>query len=142
RVPSWGRSSVPRFAFTANDVKFKIPGVRWVSFSTRFWVQSGIPFTPRVLGDANGDGLYNDIAFIPNPDDAELPQDVRNGMLALLSDAPGSVKRCLRKQQGRIASRNSCTGPWSGGFDMRIGVSALQRFRLPINITVMNAGGL
>jgi carboxypeptidase family protein len=74
-------------------------------------IQSGLPFTPVVSGDVNGDGIANDRAFIVS---ASAPSSsVANGMKAMLVSAPDRVKSCLEPQSGRPAKRNSCDGPWT-----------------------------
>jgi hypothetical protein len=72
---------------------------------------SGIPFTPVVLGDVNGDGLSNDRAFIFGPTTTD--PTIASGMSQLLSSASSRVKKCLTHQIGTIAGRNSCDGPWT-----------------------------
>ncbi|WP_420127234.1 carboxypeptidase-like regulatory domain-containing protein [Longimicrobium sp.] len=73
-------------------------------------VQSGLPFTPEVAGDVNGDALANDAAFIPDPASAADPA-LAEGMRALLESS--SAAECLSRQLGRIAGAGSCTGPWT-----------------------------
>jgi hypothetical protein len=73
--------------------------------------QSGLPYTPLVAGDVNGDGLSNDRAFVFNP--AAADPSLASGMTSLLSNASGRVKKCLTSQFGTIAGRNSCEGPWT-----------------------------
>lgn len=71
-------------------------------------VRSGAPFTPgfRAGVDANGDGdPHNDPAFI----DGALP-----GMGALLED-----NKCLARQAGRFAARNSCRADLAQRLDLR-----------------------
>jgi len=80
---------------------------------------SGAPFTPIVGSDINGDGAKNDRAFIFDP--ATTPDsDIATGMRTLLTTAPSAVRSCLRHQLGRIAARNSCTGPWQPSLDLQI----------------------
>lgn len=74
-------------------------------------LQSGLPFTPVVQGDINGDGRANDRAFIPNPATADAA--LSSQLAALLNSSTGNVRECLNAQIGRVASRNSCRGPWS-----------------------------
>ena len=80
---------------------------------------AGTPYTPLVGGDINGDGSRNDRAFIFNaanePDTA-----IANGMQRLLANASAGAKRCLQTQLGRIAARNSCTGPWQPSLDLQL----------------------
>jgi hypothetical protein len=84
-------------------------------------VQSGNPFTPMTAGDVNGDGYNNDRAFIYNP--ASTADPVLSASMAnLLSNAPPSVRDCLRRQLGTIAGKNSCQSPWSTSLSLRVGL--------------------
>ena len=74
--------------------------------------QSGLPFTPIVQGDVNGDGLGGDRAFIPNPaitSDTSLATQLR----ALMANGSGVARRCLLANLGQVAPRNGCRGPWT-----------------------------
>jgi hypothetical protein len=84
-------------------------------------VSSGLPFTPRVSGDVNGDGFANDRAFLFGPED---PQDSATaaGMRKLLTTAPANVRDCLLSQMGQIASRNSCRGSWQTQLNVQLGL--------------------
>jgi hypothetical protein len=88
-----------------------------VSVSGRF--QSGTPYTPLVSGDINGDGAYNDRAFIFNPI-TTADSAVAAGMRSMLASAPSGVRSCLKSQIDRIADRNSCHGPWSATMNGQI----------------------
>ncbi len=82
-------------------------------------LQSGLPFTPMVGGDVNGDGLLNDRAFIFDPSktsDAALASATRS----LLSSTSSNVRDCIMSQLGQPAGRNSCEGPWTTTLDARI----------------------
>ncbi len=99
---------------------------------------SGAPFSPVVDGDANGDGVDNDPAFVFNPaTDSQLAHEMRS----LLSTAPSSVRRCLLQQIGTLARRNSCRSRWSAGLDLRLTLTpwriALDR-RLRISLFTRN----
>src|SRR5207302_9270582 len=72
---------------------------------------SGVPFTPLVGSDINGDGARNDRAFVFDPATAPDPS-VATAMSAVLATAPPAVRDCLRRQLGHVAGRNACTGPW------------------------------
>ncbi len=78
---------------------------------------SGVPFTPMVGGDINGDGLRDDRAFIFAPG-AATP--VAQAMSRLLAGASASVRDCLERQVGAVAGSNSCTGPWQGSLDFQL----------------------
>jgi len=101
-----------------------------VSWNGQF--RSGAAYTPMVAGDVNGDGYGNDRAFIyggaPAADSAT--NATINGMTQLLASANGAVKACLTNQLGRIASRNSCRGPWSSNASLNITLDRVK-FRMP-----------
>jgi hypothetical protein len=74
--------------------------------------RSGVPYTPTIIGDVNGDGYSNDRAFIFDPahtTDAALALQMQQ----LLDNSSGGAKDCLLKQIGQLAGRSSCTGPWT-----------------------------
>ncbi|HTE45055.1 MAG TPA: carboxypeptidase-like regulatory domain-containing protein [Gemmatimonadaceae bacterium] len=80
--------------------------------------QSGLPFTPIVQGDVNGDGRSGDRAFIPDPSretDATLAQGIR----ALISDGSSSARKCLLENAGLVAARNGCRGSWTQSFNIQ-----------------------
>jgi hypothetical protein len=77
-------------------------------------LQSGLPFTPMIGSDVNGDGFANDRAFIPQI----------SGSLGANSSffpgVPSSIRECLSRQAGTAAARNSCEGPWTASMDAQI----------------------
>ncbi|HEX9310034.1 MAG TPA: carboxypeptidase-like regulatory domain-containing protein [Gemmatimonadaceae bacterium] len=80
--------------------------------------QSGLPFTPLVEGDVNGDGRSGDRAFIPNPateSDANLAAQLR----ALLANGSSTARGCLLANLGRPAPRNGCRGPWTESLNIQ-----------------------
>ncbi|MEO8192290.1 MAG: carboxypeptidase regulatory-like domain-containing protein [Gemmatimonadales bacterium] len=79
---------------------------------------SGGFFTPIVGGDVNGDGLRNDRPFVFDPSTAG-DTALSNGMSRLLATAPERARECLVSQMKTIASRNSCSVPWSPSFDLQ-----------------------
>jgi hypothetical protein len=118
---------------------FKLPATRIIA---QFWLQSGARYTPLVAGDINGDGQSNDAAFVFNP--ATTPDAaLRDGLAALLEQAPQAARRCVTTQYGRIAARNSCTGPWTGSLDVRIEFAPHWLFPHEggMTIDVINAAG-
>ena len=92
--------------------------------------QSGLPFTPLVSGDVNGDGLANDRAFI-----ADSP-----AMRSLIASSPANVARCLESQLGHAAGRNSCEGPWTASMNagMHLGADYLRGHRLDVSLNFAN----
>jgi hypothetical protein len=100
---------------------------------------SGTPYTPRVAGDVNGDGVNNDRAFIYTSSAAD-PQ-VAAGMSRLLANSGGRVRSCLEQQAARIAERNSCRGPWQPSLDLQLNYrpTALGlNQRLLLSLTTVN----
>ena len=81
--------------------------------------QSGLPYTPLVGGDVNGDGFFNDRAFVFNP---LAPPDsaVGAGLRALLAGASPQTGECLTSQLGHAAGRNSCEGPWTASLNANL----------------------
>ena len=89
---------------------------RWFGVTLSGKVSSGLPFTPMVASDVNGDGLANDRAFIVDPAktaDASLA----SGMRSLLATTSTRSRDCLLAQLGSAASRNSCEGPWTAALN-------------------------
>ena len=115
----FGDPRMVEWATGANDARHAfvfqggmyIPKVGSVTAFSR--IQSGLPFTPIVQGDVNGDGRTGDRAFIPDPQSASTSAELRGGMAALLESTSDNVRDCLARQFGSAAGRNSCRGPWT-----------------------------
>lgn len=71
-------------------------------------ISSGLPFTPTMSGDLNGDEFANDRAFIFAPSPSGAP--VARSLNALLAGSSSPVRECLLRQQNTPAARNSCEG--------------------------------
>ncbi|MCC6245051.1 MAG: carboxypeptidase regulatory-like domain-containing protein [Gemmatimonadaceae bacterium] len=75
-------------------------------------LQSGLPFTPLVQGDVNGDGRSGDRAFVPNPattSDATLAA----GLRALQSSGSAVARTCIEQSIAKPLARNGCRGSWT-----------------------------
>ena len=72
---------------------------------------SGRRYTPMVGGDVNGDGRFDDRAFLFDPA-TTADTSLARQMSALLSSATRQTRRCLLRQLGRLAAPNSCTTGW------------------------------
>jgi hypothetical protein len=96
-------------------------------------IRSGLPFTPVVASDINGDGLANDRAFVADP--ARMGDSLGTQMRSLLAAASARVRDCLRRQLGTVAGRNSCEGPMTGDATLVMGFNS-TRFRLPQRASV------
>ncbi|CAN5897126.1 TonB-dependent receptor [soil metagenome] len=140
------REEVSGFSSTAGDplhVEWarSAQGPHQVSYSLRYrlfnaiqlnWngsFRSGSAFTPMIAGDVNGDGYSNDRAFVHATSGTADPA-LAEGMRQLLENSTGSVRRCLEKQIGTIAARNSCRGPWSSTASLNATLDR-AKFRLP-----------
>lgn len=109
---------------------FQLQGIhpvgRWVEVGVVGRLVSGAPFTPRVDADINGDGVANDAAFVFG---AAADPALAGAMDDLRRNAPAGVRRCLARQMGRIAARNSCTGPWTASLDLQVNLPVDQGTR-------------
>ena len=105
-------------------------------------VASGLPYTPMIATDVNGDGLANDRALVFNPERAS-DTALAAGMRSLLENAAPNVKQCLVAQLGRAASRNSCEGPWTEQLNASVRLSGQQLLHTPrMDVTINFANPL
>lgn len=105
-------------------------------------VASGLPYTPMIGSDVNGDGLANDRAFVFDPrrtSDTALA----SGMRSLLETAVPNVRQCLDAQLGHAAARNSCEGPWTAQLNASLRLSGQQLLHTPrMDVTINFANPL
>src|SRR5256714_2689714 len=141
-IVEWGRSDNGRRQALLATVTYPIKPAFELTAIGR--AVSGSLFSPMVGGDINGDGRFNDRAFIFNPTDAMASGDtaVANGMTRLLATASDRARDCLLKQTGKVADRSSCSTPWSPSLDLQANIRpagfGLDR-RLTISVSTMNA---
>jgi hypothetical protein len=115
----WGSSSRGRIHAFSLSFGYPIGTNLEISASGRF--QSGSPYTPIVGGDLNGDGSSrNDRAFIFAPDAPGTDPTLSAEMQRLLERTSPSARSCLEAQFGQLATRNSCTGPWTSRLDLAV----------------------
>lgn len=107
-------------------------------------VVSGVPYSPIVAGDVNGDGWVNDRAFVFSSGNGA--DGTGEGLRNLLATAPGAARGCLHENEGRIFARNACRGPWSAALNARAEFASPIRGtanRATVAITLSNPlGGL
>ncbi|MGE0551907.1 MAG: carboxypeptidase regulatory-like domain-containing protein [Gemmatimonadales bacterium] len=137
-VREWSTSDFERrHAFLAT-VTLPVTDNLEVTSIARF--SSGTPYTPRVSGDVNGDGVSgNDRAFVFSASAADTA--IANGKARLLESTSGGVRACLERQSGRIAERNSCSGPWRPSLDLQVNFRPTflgLNQRLLISLTTIN----
>jgi hypothetical protein len=130
RVQFWARSGMPRHQFHVTTLT-RIGPAR---LGLRADLLSGIPFTPLVDGDINGDGRPNDLAFLPA---SEHGSENARALNDFIRAAPPRVARCLASHRGEIAPARSCHGEWKlrveASLDLAIPV------RLPVGDLVLSA---
>ncbi|HYV99373.1 MAG TPA: carboxypeptidase regulatory-like domain-containing protein [Gemmatimonadaceae bacterium] len=129
-----------------HSLRFTASGrVWWFNFGVTSFLYSGIPLTPLVSGDVNGDGVgNNDRAFIPDPAttrDTSLARQLNE----LIAHAPSTARSCITSQLGRMAGANSCHTPWQARLDLTASITPPSSWnyndRFRITIGVMNASG-
>jgi len=100
-------------------------GVRsgWASATLWGRIGSGLPFTPVVSGDVNGDGRPGDRAFIFDPGAPEVDRTTAEGIRALLANGHGIARECIESHLGERAPRNGCRGPWTRALHGRVVVA-------------------
>jgi len=144
RALEWARGDLDaRHQFVVQGVFRPLGDGRLLAFFSGR-AQSGLPFTPMVAGDVNGDGLPNDRAYVFAPTSAG-DTSLANGMRSLLASAPRNVRDCLDAQLGHAAARNSCEGPWTESLNigMRVSGQLLHTPRMDVTVNLANPlGGL
>ncbi len=115
------------------------------NFGINSFLYSGLPLTPLVNGDINGDGnSSNDRAFIPDP--ATTPDTSLGRQLGeLITHAPGAARKCLTSQFGRMAGANTCRTPWQARIDISASITPPSSWgysdRLRLTFNLSNANG-
>lgn len=97
-------------------------------------VRSGSQYTPMIAGDINGDGNFNDRAFVFDPA-ATADAGVASAMGSLLQSASPGARECLEKQLGQLSRRGSCRGPWSTFGSLSISFNP-QKIGLPQRLSL------
>ena len=106
-----------------------LPSFYGITAGVRFSGIGGTRYSMVVNGNINGDFVSgNDLAYVFDPDDANTPQDIRDGINSLLnsSDVDESFKSYLRKSFGKVAERNGGENGFYGVWDLRV----TKNFRL------------
>ncbi|HVE33990.1 MAG TPA: carboxypeptidase-like regulatory domain-containing protein [Gemmatimonadaceae bacterium] len=138
---AWGRGDLDaRHQFTVQTVFWPRGTKPGPGFFFYGHVQSGLPYTPMVGSDVNGDGLVDDRAFIFDPSKVSDPA-LASGLQALQRGSAKSARECIARQLGAAAARNSCEGPWTASLNLNVIVNggdlsrSLERFQLGLNFT-------
>jgi len=141
-LSEWGRSDNARRHAVLATIAYPIKPVLELTVIAR--ATSGGYYSPLVGGDINGDGRgNNDRAFVFNPAAAAASGDtaVANGMTRLLASTSPRARDCLLSQMNKVASRSSCSSPWSPSLDLQANIrpasAGLDR-RLTISVIALN----
>ncbi|HXT17199.1 MAG TPA: carboxypeptidase-like regulatory domain-containing protein [Gemmatimonadaceae bacterium] len=130
----WGTSDLERrHQVIATSL---IPFSHGIDFTVIGRLLSGARYTPSVNGDVNGDGQRNDRAFVPGAG-SSLSSDIDK----LIATTDDRAADCIRSQEGRIASRNSCTTPWTPQLDFQVNWQPRARVfddRLTVSLVATN----
>jgi hypothetical protein len=116
RLSEWAPSNLDARNVLVYTFGFYAPRTGAITLFAR--AQSGLPFTPIIQGDVNGDGIAGDRAFIPNPAltaDTALAGQLRS----LMANGSSSARNCLSSNLGEVAPRNGCRGPWSAVLNLQ-----------------------
>jgi hypothetical protein len=117
----WGRS-----AAGPHQIGYSL-GYNFFDFVRINWngqFRAGTRFTPMIAGDVNGDGNFNDRAFVFPGTTTDTA--VANGMTALLTGGSAAGRECLKSQVGQLAGRNTCTAPWTSTANLTISFNPLK----------------
>jgi hypothetical protein len=95
------------------------------NFTMNVVAASGLPYTPVVRGDVNGDGFGGDRAFVFDPSSV-ADAGLAAGMRGLLTSAPSRARECLLSQLGNPAGMNTCEGPWTASATARVAIANAQ----------------
>jgi hypothetical protein len=117
---------------TYSDNQFRHKVVIFGSLPTFFGVNIGVRYSGiggtrySLLSGANTNGDFvtnsNDLAFIFDPNNPAVPENVRNGMTAILNnpDASESIKSYISRSFGQVAERNGGENAFYGFLDLRV----------------------
>lgn len=142
RAKEWAPSNLDARHIIVLSGGFNTAAAGTLTLFARF--QSGLPFTPLVQGDVNGDGISGDRAFIPKPS-AETDSTLATQLASLLHNGSSTARACVTQYVGEAVPRNGCRGPWSAMLNLQWKPPTPKRWagRVTPTIYVTNAlGGL
>ncbi|HZG26722.1 MAG TPA: TonB-dependent receptor, partial [Chitinophagaceae bacterium] len=119
-----------KMSYSDNHFRHKV--VVYGSLPTFYGVSVGVRYSGiggtrySLLSGANSNADFvsgtNDLAFVFDPNNPAVPQNVRTGLTALLNNANASqsIKDYINKYSGSIAERNGGINNFYGVFDLRV----------------------
>jgi hypothetical protein len=143
-----------KMTYSDNQFRHKVvfygtlPTFYGVSVGLRYSGIGGTRYTLLSGANSNADFVagQNDLAYIFDINDTNVPQNVRTGLQAVLDNpnASQSIKDYLSKYMGQMAMRNGGINGFFGTFDMRIS----KRFKIhksqgvELSADIFNLGNL
>jgi hypothetical protein len=125
-----------RMSYSDNQFRHKVivygslPTFYGVSIGVRYSGIGGTRYSLLAGANSNADFVAgtNDLAFIFDPNNREVPENIRLGLKAILDNpqASPSIKNYIRNSYGRIAERNRGVNDFFGIVDLRV----TKKFRL------------
>jgi hypothetical protein len=119
-----------RISYSDNQFRHKVvvfgslPTFYGVSVGFRYSGIGGTRYSLLSGANTNGDFVTNsnDLAYIFDPNNPAVPQNVANGLNAILSnaDASQSIKTYISNSFGKVAERNGGENEFYGFLDLRI----------------------
>lgn len=140
---SWGPADVD-FRHKA-VIAGTLPVFLGVTVGVKYVGASGRPISAIVNGDINGDeSTSNDLAFVFDPDDPSTSTTVAAAMHRVLDNPRNVARDYLRKNVGRIASRNGAFAPWTERIDLRAtrDINTVRGQRLTVGLDIFNVANL
>lgn len=116
-------------SYSDNQFRHKVvfygtmPSLWGVSMGLRFSGVAGTRYSLAVQGNVNGDFVNsNDLAFVYDPNDPSTPNNIREGINAILDnpDAEQSIKDYINSNIGQVAERNGGVNGFYGVFDLHL----------------------
>jgi hypothetical protein len=119
-----------RMSYSDNQFRHKV--VIYGSLPTFYGISVGVRYSGiggtrySLLSGANSNADFvsgtNDLAFVFDPNDAKVPQNVQAGLTAILNnpDASPSIKNYLINSFGKITERNGGVNDFFGIIDLRV----------------------
>ena len=145
--------TLDQFNYSDNQFRTKIvvygntPTFYGFNLGFRFSGLSGTRYSMIVNGNINGDFVEtNDLAFVYDPNRAETPQYLKDGINAILNNpnVENSAKDYIRNSFGKVAERNGGVNPFYGTLDLRLvyRIKTLKKQYLELSGDLFNTANL
>lgn len=140
-------------AYSSNQFRHKVvvygtaPTFWGISAGFRFSGMGGTRYSLIVNGNVNGDFVStNDLAYVYNPNNANTPQYLRDGIQALLDNdkVEQSTKDYIRKNFGKIAERNGGVNGFYGTLDLRLAkkFKTYKKQNIEVSVDIFNVANM